>query len=252
MNPEPLSKSGVFTTSGPTTRAVLEMVERLFDHVPETVFFLKNRDGLYAAVNQTLVERCGLSDKRQILGKHVRQLFPDELAARFAKQDETVIRTGIPLLDRLELHWYERRRAGWCLTTKLPWRDGEGKVIGLAGISRDLRTPGDKETIPESLAATLEYLENNFADAVSPASLAKHAKLSPVRFARLTKRIFRITPHQLIVQTRLNAAARMLAETKHSVAQIAVDCGFYDHSAFTRAFRSATQLTPSQFREMHR
>ena len=88
--------------------------------------------------------------------------------------------------------------------------------------------------------------------AVSPASLAKHAGLSAVRFARLTKRIFRITPHQLIVQTRLNAAARMLMETNASVAQIAVDCGFYDHSAFTRAFRSATDLTPTQFRDMRK
>lgn len=252
MSSDPFPKSGAFTTSGPATREVLEMVERLFDHVPETVFFLKNREGLYTAVNQTLVERCGLEEKRQIIGKHVRELFPEELAARFAKQDETVIRTGVPLLDRLELHWHERRKAGWCLTTKLPWRDGEGSVIGLAGISRDLRSPGDKEMIPESLAATLEYLESNFAEPLSPASLAKLARLSPVRFARLVKRIFRITPHQLIVQTRLNAAARMLVETKHSVAQIAVDCGFYDHSAFTRAFRSASQLTPSQFRDMQR
>jgi AraC-like DNA-binding protein len=52
------------------------------------------------------------------------------------------------------------------------------------------------------------------------------------------------------MQTRLAAAARLLIETDRAVADIAYDCGFYDHSAMTRAFRSATNLTPTQFRSM--
>jgi AraC-like DNA-binding protein len=42
----------------------------------------------------------------------------------------------------------------------------------------------------------------------------------------------------------------LLRGTDRSVAEIAMDCGFYDHSAFTRAFRSATDLTPSQYRAL--
>lgn len=224
------------------------MIEQLFDHVPETVFFIKDRRGHYVAVNQTLVERCGLREKRQLLGRHVRTVFPLELAERFANQDETVLRTGRPIIDRLELHWYARRQSGWCLTTKLPWRDAAGQIAGLVGISRDLRAPGDRESIPKSLAATLEHLETQYVEQISPASLARHAGLSPVRFARLIKRIFRMSPHQLITQTRLAAAAHLLRETGKSVAEIAFECGFYDHSAFTRAFRAVTDLTPTQFR----
>jgi len=243
-----LAKTGLLPGSIANPLAVLPMIEQLFDHVPETVFFIKDRRGHYVAVNQTLVERCGLSEKRQLIGRHVREVFPKELSERYANQDETVLRTGHPIIDRLELHWYVRRQSGWCLTTKLPWRDADGNIAGLVGISRDLRAPGDRETIPNSLAATLEYLETHRADSISPASLARHAGLSSVRFARLIKRIFRMTPHQLITQTRLAAAAHLLRETDRSVADIAFDCGFYDHSAFTRAFRSVTGLTPSQFR----
>ncbi len=47
-------------------------------------------------------------------------------------------------------------------------------------------------------------------------------------------------------------AARLLAETDHPIAEIAHSCGFYDHSALTRAFRSATCLTPTQFRAAKR
>jgi PAS domain S-box-containing protein len=226
------------------------MIEQLFDHVPEIVFFVKDHYGRYVAVNQSLVERCGLSEKRQVLGRHVRDIFPKELAERYARQDESVLRKGRPIIDRLELHWYIRRRSGWCLTTKLPVRDSKGKIIGVVGISRDLRAPGDRDIIPARLAATLEHLETNYADAVSPSSLARHAGLPPVRFARLIRRIFRLTPHQLITQTRLAAASQLLQETDRSLSEIALDCGFYDHSAFTRAFRSATNLTPSQYRVM--
>jgi len=248
-------KLGIFATqsigsSSPANLlAGLAIMEELFDHVPETAFFLKDPMGRYLAVNQSLVERCGLREKRELVGRHVREIFPPELAGRYAAQDQTVLRTGRPMVDRLELHWYARRRAGWCLTTKLPVRDAGGEIIGLVGISRDLRAPGDSETIPASLAGTLEYLESHYAEAISPASLARRAGLPLTRFERLLKRIFRLTPSQLIAQTRLAAASSLLRETGKPVADVAHACGFYDHSAFTRAFRSATGLTPTQFRE---
>jgi PAS domain S-box-containing protein len=249
-------KSDIFPGSkaAPATPRVLApelaIIEQLFDHEPETAFFIKDSLGRYLAVNQSLVERCGLETKDELVGRHVREVFPKELARLYAMQDQSVLRTGRPIIDHLELHWYAHRRPGWCLTTKLPMRDHSGRIVGVVGISRDLRAPGDREIIPASLAGTLEYLEAHCDERISPHSLAERAALPPVRFARLIKRIFRLTPNQLIMQTRLAAAARLLIETKRSIADIAVSCGFYDHSAMTRAFRAATHLTPSQFRTL--
>jgi PAS domain S-box-containing protein len=228
----------------------LAIIEQLFDHVPDTAFFIKDARGRYIAVNQSLVDRCGLRDKRELLGRLVREVFPKELAELYASQDQSVLRTGRSVIDHLELHWYSKRRPGWCLTTKLSMRDHTGAIVGVVGVSRDLRAPGDAETIPVSLASTLEYLESHCDERLSPRSLAQRAGLPPVRFARLIKRIFRLTPNQLIMQTRLAAAARLLVESDRPVADIAYDCGFYDHSAMTRAFRSATNLTPTQFRSL--
>ena len=224
------------------------MIEALFDHVPDTVFFVKDAAGRYLAVNTSLVARCGLNHKAELIGRRPADVFPGDLGRTPTAQDARVLLTGRPIHDHLELHWYARGKPGWCLTTKLPLRDSSGKITGLVGISRDLRAPGDRENIPASLASTLEFLEEKFAEPVSPAQLAKRAELSPVRFARLIKRIFRITPSQLITQTRLAAAAQLLGGSDRSVADIALACGFYDHSAFTRAFRSATGRTPTEFR----
>ena len=226
-----------------------KVLEQIFDHLPETAFFLKDHHGRYRVVNQSLAERCGLRSRQDLLGRHVRDIFPAPLAERYAAQDGSVLRTGRAIIDRLELHWYARRRPDWCLTTKLPLRDSKGRITGLIGISRDIRSPGDRSKIPPTLIPTLEELESAYGTNLSPASLARIAGLSPARFARLIRRIFRLNPSQLITQTRLSAASEMLRSEKGTIVEIAHACGFADHSAFTRAFRSATGLTPSQFRK---
>jgi len=249
---DPIAFAKVLAEASPPISGDLAVIEQLFDHLPDTAFFMKDARGCYLAVNQSLVERCGCRDKQELIGRHVREIFPKELAQIYAHQDQQVVRTGRPIIDHLELHWYAHRRPGWCLTTKLPMRNQAGSIIGVMGISRDLRAPGDRETIPQSLASTLEYLEAHCDEPISPSSLARRASIPPVRFARLIKRIFRLTPNQLIMQTRLAAAARLLTETEKPVAEIAYECGFYDHSAMTRAFRSATNLTPTQFRSLRK
>jgi PAS domain S-box-containing protein len=241
--------AGGGTSASGVVPSELAIIEALFDHIPEIAFFLKDCEGRYVAVNQSLVERCGLRHKRELIGRRVGEIFPADLAGRYARQDQAVVRTGRPTVDHLELHWRANRRPGWCLTTKLPWRDATGAVVGVMGISRDLRTPGD-QAVPPALAGALEELAARCGEAHTPGSLARRAGLPPVRFARFIRRIFRLTPNQLITQTRVNAAARLLAETNRPVADIALDCGFYDHSAMTRAFRSTTNLTPTRFRSL--
>lgn len=220
----------------------------LFDLVPDTVFFLKDAQGRYIAVNQTLVDRCGLRSKADLLGRTVADLFPGELAASYAEQDRLVLATGEAIVNKLELHLYPNRQPGWCLTTKLPLRDKSGRVAGLAGLSRDIGAPAAGGAMPAPLVEAVEYLRKNFAEPLTPAALAKRAGLPPPKFTRLVKRLLQLTPGQLILQTRLQAAARLLRESNESVAEVAAACGFYDHSAFARHFKSATGLTPLAYR----
>ena len=131
--------------------AVSVMAE-LFRHDPDTAFFVKDAAGRYALCNQSLAERCGLRSPDELVGRRVRDIFPAELGGRYAAQDEQILRTGRPVIDRLELHWYSRRRTGWCLTTKLPLRDAAGSIVGLIGLSRDLRALKDSGQIPRRAA----------------------------------------------------------------------------------------------------
>ncbi len=224
------------------------LLEELFDHVPDMAFFIKDAEGRYVVVNESLVERHGLKSKDQLIGNRPRDVCPGELGRIPSEQDEAVLKTGRALLERLELHWYSPHNPGWCLTTKLPMKDSAGNTIGIVGISKDVRSLVSPQEIPLGVVTALQYLESHFAEEVTPASLAQRAKLSSSRLGRIINRIFGLTTNQLITKKRLSVASQMLQDSELSVAEIALACGFYDHSAFTRAFRSAMGRTPTEFR----
>ncbi len=211
-------------------------------------FFVKDKAGRYVAVNESLVARHGLKSKSQVIGKCPRDICPGDFGRVPTEQDEKVLRTGRPLVDHLEMQWHRPHAPVWCLTTKLPMLNSDGGVFGLIGFSRDVRAPIEADEIPADFARALDEFEQNLSSEVTPAWLARRSKLSSQRLARLTKRLFGLTPSQFITKSRIAAASRMLRDPDRSVSEIAQACGFYDHSAFTRAFRSSTGMTPSEFR----
>jgi AraC-like DNA-binding protein len=225
------------------------LLEQMFDFVPDTAFFVKDRDGRYLAVNNSLIERHGLRRKDQAIGRRPCDICPGELGRIPSQQDAEVLRTNRPLIDHLEMHWQSPHQPCWCLTTKLPLRDAAGSVVGLIGISRDLRAPIKSQEMPTAAAAALQRFENHLSEPISPAELAAWAGLPTARFARLIKKFFGLTPSQYITKSRIAAATNLLRGTKRTVAEIAATCGFADHSSFTRAFRKVAGISPTQFRE---
>ncbi len=225
------------------------VLECLFDEAADVAFFIKDREGRYLSINQSLAERHGFASKEKVLGKRPSEVCPGPFGQVPTEQDEKVLKTGRPLTNHLEMQWLHPNRPCWCLTTKLPLFDQAGTIIGLAGFSRDVREPVPLDDVPAKLALALEAFEKSCGEKTASSSLAAQAGMSPSRFARLMKRLFGVTPSQYISKIRINAAARLLRETDESVSSIAIECGFSDHSAFTRAFRAAMGLTPSEFRD---
>lgn len=230
----------------------LHYFEQIADLLHDTAFFIKDSAGRYVMVNQSLVDRHGLTNKAQMLGHRPCEVCPGDFGRIPTEQDSIVLRTGKPILERLELFWRRPNMPVWGLTSKIPIRDAQGKVTGLIGISKDLTTLVSPQDVPVNVAQALRHLETEYAQSIGPSTLARKAGMSATRFARIIKRIYGISPMQLITKTRITSASRFLLETEDSIAQIAHNCGFVDHSAFTRAFRSATGSSPTEFRSSHR
>src|SRR5687767_1721990 len=219
-------------------------LETLFDCVPDLVFFIKNSRGEYTVVNQTLVERCGKRRKEDLIGRTPDEVFPAPLGRSYRLQDEQVLRSGEPILDQLELHFYPNGRRGWCITNKFPM---QGRT-GLFGFSRDLQTANERSDDYAQVAEAVRRIHTQYDQPLKVNDLARRAGLSVYQFDRRMRRIFRITAGQLIQKTRMEEAMRRLRETDASIADIASACGYSDQSAFTRRFRETIGMSPSEFR----
>ncbi len=228
------------------------LLERLFDELPDVVFFVKDAGGRYASVNETLLKRSGFARREKILGLTAEEVYPKPLGAGYTAQDRLVLQKGIEIRDKLELHLYPGGGRGWCLTFKTPIRDGSGAVAGLVGISRDLHRPDQHDADYRRLARAVDELQQRYAETVRLEALARSVGLSLDRFERLVKRVFCLTPRELLIKTRIEAASKLLLDGDRSVADIAYACGYCDHSAFTRQFKATVGVAPAVYRTTQR
>ncbi|MDZ4401013.1 AraC family transcriptional regulator [Prosthecobacter sp.] len=236
------------SSSGPFSEHAV--TEALFDALPDVVFFIKDTSGRYVRVNQTLANRCAGGDKTRLIGKRPAEVFPAALATSYARQDETVLKTGKRVDHQLELHIYPGGKAGWCLTTKHPLCDPSGRITGVTGISRDLNAPGDKASGFAELATALKLMQTRYTESLRIEDIAKRAGLSVYQFEQRVQRLFQMSPLQLLHKLRLDEATRLLRETDMSLADIAIETGWCDQSAFTRHFSRYTGMAPGKFRSI--
>jgi AraC-like DNA-binding protein len=226
--------------------------EALFDCLVDVVYFVKNVQAQYVLVNRTLVDRSGLGEKRALLGKTAKDIFPGPLGQSSWKQDIAILRGGSPVLNQLELHTYPSGQNGWCLTNKFPLFGQGGQVVGLAGVSQDLHTPDESADRYRGVAKAVNHAREHLDQRLGVHELAAVAGLSAYRFDRRIRRLFRMSTGQMLLKFRMDVAAELLRDTDHSVTRIGLDCGFADQSAFARQFRKTNGLTPVEYRNAFR
>ncbi|WP_158543212.1 helix-turn-helix domain-containing protein [Dyella psychrodurans] len=83
---------------------------------------------------------------------------------------------------------------------------------------------------------------------ISLAELALECKLSVTHFARSFRRSTGVSPHQWLLARRVNKAKFLLVESDHSMAHIALECGFSSQSHFNAAFKQCTKMSPGRWR----
>lgn len=222
-------------------------LEALFDAVPDVLFFVKDREGRYTHVNQTMLRRLGLKSRKELIGKRVVEVYPSGLSASYANQDERVL-AGETIDNVLELHLFANGEPGWCLTCKRPLRV-DGQVQGIIGISRDLDPQVGHDTQYEKLRVALAWLHVNYAQNVRMQTLVDITGFSMSKLQRSFRRVFQLTPQQVLAKLRLQMAMHLL-HGRQSVTEIGHACGFSDQSAFNRQFKAATGMTPSEYRAL--
>jgi PAS domain S-box-containing protein len=222
----------------------------LFDAIPDTIFFVKDALGRYVAANRTLAERTGRERKEALIGLTADEVFPGELGRRIAEQDRVILKSARSLKGELELHLYPGGEEGWCLTWKEPLFDRARKVVGLVGLSRDVRPANAAPGETAALSRTLRYAQAHPDSSLMLGDLAKRAGLSPYQFDQRIRAMFGLSAGQYLTRLRLEQASERLRRSNDPISAIALDCGYADQAAFTRQFRKVVGFSPGQYRKL--
>ena len=122
-----------------------EMIHMLLNNIPDRIYF-KDRKSRFVRTNQSLARYFKLKDPEELLGKTDADFFAEEHARAACEDEQQVMHTGQAVVGKVEKETRPDGTVGWSLTTKMPWVDHRGRVIGTFGISRDITDIKKMET----------------------------------------------------------------------------------------------------------
>ncbi|MEO0509873.1 MAG: PAS domain-containing protein [Verrucomicrobiota bacterium] len=141
-----------------------DLLHSLLHNVPDAIYF-KDRQCKFTKVSKAMAHDYGYEPKN-IIGKSDFDLFTEEHARPTYNDEQEIIRTGEPIIGKLEKETFEDGSVNWVTSTKIALRDAHKRIIGTMGISRnvtDLKNTQDKLAEEHQL---LQTILNNLPDRI--------------------------------------------------------------------------------------
>ena len=223
------------------------LLKTVLDICPDVFAWFADMDDRLMFVNRLNVQMCNLHDELDVLGMTCAELWPEHMATIYMERCRQVRTTGQPIIETLYDHASDYSTE-LRITNVFPLKTPNGKIIGTVTIYR--RAASD-ESIPDwygKVKKAVAYIDAHFAEDISVVDIARESGFSESQFRRVFERVIAKSPIDYITTIRLNAARKLLTTTEKSVAEIAVEVGFFDQSHFIKAFKRERGTTPGRYR----
>ena len=144
----------------------------VIDGVPMNVYF-KNLDHQFVIVNHAMAHWVGCGQPEDLYEKSDRDFFLEEHWRAAEADEKRIMETGIPIIDQVEKETWSGKEDTWVMTSKYPWRDSEGAVMGTFGVSSDV---SDLVLAQQELKAKAETLQKKNLEMAEELELAREVQ----------------------------------------------------------------------------
>src|SRR5882757_5354789 len=149
-------------SAAPTPVAAAESLDStilrvLMDTIPDRIYF-KDLNSRFVRNNLAHTRWMGAGSPEELVGKTDFDFFSREHAERAYLEEQVIIRTGRPIVARIDQITRRDGTQVWGSVTKMPWCDETGRIIGTFGLTRDVTATKEAEeklTVERNLLRTI-------------------------------------------------------------------------------------------------
>ncbi len=158
-----------------------ELLHTIMDTIPDTIYF-KDVASRFTRINQSQAKVLGVKKVEDAIGKTDADFFPTDHAERAFNDEHKIITTGAPILGKIEKVLLSDGKVHWFSTTKVPFRDQNGNIIGIVGSSRDITELKQAEELESALYRITE--ETTVAGNLQTLFASIHKIISELMYAK--------------------------------------------------------------------
>jgi len=113
------------------------LLRALIDNLPDSVY-IKDSNSRIIVANEAQIKNMGFEKEADVINKDDYEMYAKEIADQYRQSDLKIFKTGIPELNKELSYVDENNQNHWVLTSKMPIKNDNGDIIGLAGIGKDI------------------------------------------------------------------------------------------------------------------
>lgn len=235
-------REAFFRKAGPNLRAALTMI----DTIPGAAFYVKDAEGRFVAANRRNLDVCGIATEEEIIGLTSADIFPAPLAREYIDLDRRVRESGEPAVNVTDSPTGDYSTDRLVKSVSPVWAEKE--CIGTMCVFH--QTPA-QEAVPAwhgRLRTITAWIASHCGEKITVPELARRVGTTPKGLESAFRIVLGTSVSGFVSAQRLSRARRLLETTDKTIADIAAECGYCDHSHFIKAFRARWGRPPGDYR----